>query len=172
MIGFPIALASAVLIALALVAGRSGGVPPALTELALAAALGCGVLLGIGARRFWRGPVAEAVMGSGGRYVLFIALVAFAVVEAHAVGAALADGAPAASLVMLALPVVLAAVALASAVRASRGGDPAPARTGVPEHTARSDLTPSDEMASEQMVNEQMVRDRTRSEQRTRGEER
>jgi hypothetical protein len=117
---FPIALATVALVALALVAGRTGGVPPAVTELALVAAIGTGVLLGIGTRRFWRGPVMEALTGSGGRYLLFIGLAAFAVVEAHAVGAALAEGAPATSLVMLALPVVLAAVALVSAARATR----------------------------------------------------
>ena len=116
----PLALAAAVLVALALVAGRSGGVPPALTEVALVGAMGAGVLLGIGARTFWRGTIMEALTGSGGRYVLFVGLVAFAVVEAHAVGAALAEGAPATSLVLLVLPVVLAAVALVSAVRAVR----------------------------------------------------
>ena len=116
----PIAVATATLVALSLVAGRSGGVPPALTELALVAAIGTGALLGIGARRFWRGTVMEALTGSGGRYLLFIGLAAFAVVEAHAVGAALAEGAPASSLVMLALPLVLAAVTLVSATRATR----------------------------------------------------
>lgn len=116
----PIALATATLVALALVAGRTGGVPPAVTELALVAAIGTGVLLGIGTRRFWRGEPIEALTGSGGRYLLFIGLAAFAVVEAHAVGAALAEGAPATSLVMLALPLVLAGVALVSATRATR----------------------------------------------------
>ena len=116
----PIAVATATLVALSLVAGRSGGVPPALTELALVAAIGTGALLGIGARRFWRGTVMAALTGSGGRYLLFIGLAAFAVVEAHAVGAALAEGAPASSLVMLALPLVLAAVTLVSATRATR----------------------------------------------------
>ena len=116
----PIALATATLVALALVAGRSGGVPPALTEVALVAAIGTGMLLGIGVRRFWHGPVMEALTGSGGRYLLFIGLAAFAVVEAHAVGAALAEGAPATSLVMLVLPLVLAAVVLVSATRATR----------------------------------------------------
>lgn len=137
MLGFPIAIATAALVALALVAGRSGGVPPALTELALVAALGTGMLLGIGARRFWRGPVVEAITGAGGRYVLFIGLSAFAVVEAHAVGAALADGAPAASLVMLALPVVLAGVVLVSAVRAARA---APGEIGASEEVSTSEV--------------------------------
>lgn len=116
----PIAMATAVLVALALVAGRAGGVPPALTELALVAAIGTGMLYAFGARRFWRGTVMEALTGSGGRYLLFVGLAAFAVVEAHAVGAALAEGAPATSLLMLALPLVLATVVLVSAARASR----------------------------------------------------
>ena len=116
----PIGLATAALVALALVAGRSGGTLPMLTEIALVAAIGTGVLFGLGANKFWRGTVMEALTGSGGRYVLFIGLAAFAVVEAHAVGAALAEGAPATSLVMLALPLVLAAVALVSATRATR----------------------------------------------------
>jgi hypothetical protein len=127
---FPLAVAAFGLVAAALIAGRSGSGLPALTELALVCALATGVLLGLGLRRFWRGEWTAALMGSGGRYLLFIGLAAFAAVEAHAVGAGLAQGAPAASLVMLAAPVVLAGVALLSAVRAVRGSPDAAAGGG------------------------------------------
>lgn len=109
-------LASAVLVAVALAAGRGLGAPW-VAWLLIVTAMGQGVLSGACLPRFWRGPPREEAFGAGGRYLAFLAAVAFSAVEAHAVGAGLERGAPAAAAGLLLLPIALAAAALRSATR-------------------------------------------------------
>lgn len=112
--------ASAAVVALALAAGLR---PDAgwLVWLLILAAMAQGALSGAAFRRFWRGSAREEIFGAGGRYVGFLATVLFSAVEAHAVGFAIAEkGAPQASVALLLPPVVLAAAALRSAVKARR----------------------------------------------------
>lgn len=109
-------LASAVLVAVALAAGRGLGAPW-IAWLLIVTAMGQGVLAGICLPGFWRGPPREEAFGAGGRYVAFLAAVAFSAVEAHAVGAGLERGAPTAATGLLLLPIALAAAALRSATR-------------------------------------------------------
>lgn len=113
--------ASALLVALALAAGLRPG-QHWLAELLVVAAMGQGVLAGLTWRRFWRGPAREAFFGAGGRYVGFLAAVAFSAVEAYAVGAGMGrEEAPGPVVaIMLAPPLIVAAVALRSAVRHRR----------------------------------------------------
>lgn len=108
--------ASAVLVAVALAAGRGLGAPW-IGWLLIVTAMAQGVLGGLVLPRFWRGTVQEEAFGAGGRYVAFLAAVAFSAVQGHAVGAGIQKGAPAAVTALLLVPVALAAVALRSAVR-------------------------------------------------------
>lgn len=110
--------ASALLVALALAAGLRPR-QHWLAELMVAAAMGQGVLAGLCWRRFWRGPLGEELFGAGGRYAGFLAAVAFSAVEAYAVGASVGrEDAPGPMVaILLAPPLVVAAVALRSAVR-------------------------------------------------------
>lgn len=125
-------LSSAVLVAVALAAGRGLGAPW-ITWLLIVTAMGQGVLAGICLPRFWRGSPREEAFGAGGRYLAFLAAVAFSAVEAHAVGAGLERGAPTMATGLLLLPIALAAAALRSATRLREeaeeitdGGDPGP----------------------------------------------
>lgn len=61
----------------------------------------------------------ERATGPEGRYLVFLASVVFAAVEAHAVGAGMARGAPSAALALLVPPLAVGAAALRGAVRAS-----------------------------------------------------
>lgn len=132
--------ASALVVSLALAAGLR---PDQywLTGLLVAAAMAQGLLAGATWRRFWRGPAREAIFGAGGRYVGFLAAVAFSAVEAYAVGAGIGrESAPGPVIsIMLAPPLLLAAFALRSAVRhrdaappGTHGGKRGP-RTGTLE---------------------------------------
>lgn len=125
--------ASAVVVALALAAGLHPG-RHWLTELLVVAAIGQGALAGAAWPRFWRGRPREEIFGAGGRYAGFLAAVAFSAAEAHAVGASLGpEDAPGAAVAVLLLPpLVLATVALRSAVRLrdDAPGDPGPAGKG------------------------------------------
>lgn len=119
--------ASALVVALALAAGLQPG-RPWISELLVVAAMGQGILAGAAWSRFWRGRPREEIFGAGGRYAGFLAAVAFSAAEAHAVGASLGpeDAPGPAVAIMLLPPLVLAAVALGSAVRKRReddGGD-------------------------------------------------
>lgn len=107
--------ASALLVALALAAGLY---PDRLwlVELTLAMAVGQGVLAGLSLPRFWEGPFGRAVFGAGGRYLGFLAAVVFSAVEAYAVGHGMSQGAPRSASLMLLPPVLVAALALRSAV--------------------------------------------------------
>ncbi|MFW6192418.1 MAG: hypothetical protein ACOC83_02940 [Gemmatimonadota bacterium] len=78
------------------------------------------VVAGMGVRAFWRDEWSEEVFGAGGRYLGFLGAVAFATVEAYAVGSGLGAGAPGPAALLLAPPVVLAAVALRSAAKHER----------------------------------------------------
>lgn len=113
-------LASAVLVAVALAAGRGLGAPW-ITWLLIVTAMGEGMLAGAVFPRFWRGSLQEEALGAGGRYAAFLAAVAFSAVEAHAVGAGIDKGAPTVATALLLLPIALAAAALRSAVRLREG---------------------------------------------------
>lgn len=116
--------ASALLVALALAAGLWPG-QYWLVGLLVTAAMVQGLLAGVAWDGFWRGPVREELFGAGGRYAGFLAAVAFSAVEAYAVGAGIGrEGAPGPVVaIMLAPPLVVAAVALRSAVRHRRERD-------------------------------------------------
>lgn len=114
-----VVFASALLVAAALAAGMHPG-RPWLVEAVVVTALVQGVLAGRLLPRYWKEEPAEEIFGAGGRYVGFLALVAFAAVEAHAVGAGLGSGAPGAAAALLAPPVVLAAIALRGARKKRR----------------------------------------------------
>lgn len=58
----------------------------------------------------------RVLMGAGGRYAAFLAAVAFAAVEAHAVGAGLGGGAPLVVLSLLLPPVLVGAILLRGAL--------------------------------------------------------
>lgn len=109
-------IASAMLVAVALAAGRDLGDPWS-TWLLIVTAMGQGALAGAAWPRFWRGSFREEAFGAGGLYAGFLAAVAFSAVEAHAVGAGLESGAPGAAAALLVVPVALAAAALRGAVR-------------------------------------------------------
>lgn len=111
--------ASAFLVATAFAAGLRVG-RPWVPWLMIVAAVAQGFLGGYHFRRFWRGAGAEEIFGPGGRYLAFLALVAFTAVEAHAVGSGVEKGAPRASVALLGLPVLFAGWALRSAVRGRR----------------------------------------------------
>lgn len=137
----PLLFLSAALVACALAAGLrsdSGW----LLELTILLAVGQGVAAGLALPHFWqegivpegrprpawserrgRGqdldetrPLVRILMGVGGRYTAFLASVAFAAVEAHAVGSGLARGAPPAALTLLVPPVVVGAILLRGAL--------------------------------------------------------
>lgn len=114
--------ASAFLVALALAAGLRPD-QHWLTGLLVTAAMGQGVLAGAAWRRFWNGPPRRAIFGAGGRYAGFLAAVAFSAVEAYAVGAGIGreDAPGPAVAIMLAPPLLVAALALRSAVRHRAG---------------------------------------------------
>lgn len=61
-------------------------------------------------------PLARILMGAGGRYAVFLASVAFAAVEAHAVGAGLAAGAPGVAATLLLPPILIGALLLRGAL--------------------------------------------------------
>lgn len=109
--------ASAALVAVAFGAGLGLGWPWMLWLLVVVA-VGQGFLGGFHARRFWRGTARKEMFGAGGRYLAFLAAVAFTAVEAHAVGTGIEAGAPRASVALLLPPVALGGWALRSAVRA------------------------------------------------------
>lgn len=153
----PLLVLSAALVACALAAGlRSGS--GWLTELLVLVAVAQGLAAGLALPHFWlagvvpeggRGPrppwrarrgagpdptgappLVRILMGVGGRYAAFLASVAFAAVEAHAVGAGLGSGAPLVALTLLAPPVIVGAVVLRGALvrlpgapRGDGGGD-------------------------------------------------
>lgn len=133
-------LASALVVALALAAGLR---PDQywLVGLLVVAAMAQGLLAGAAWRGFWRGPAREALFGAGGRYAGFLAAVAFSAVEAYAVGAGLGrEDAPGPVVaIMLAPPLVVAAVALRSAVRHRRERDRPPGGAGEAGDAARRD---------------------------------
>lgn len=107
--------------AVALAAGlrpENGWLVPLLILLAMAQ----GAVAGSGVRTFWQGGWSEEIFGAGGRYLGFLAAVAFAAVEAYAVGAGLGAGAPGLAALLLGPPVILAAVALRSAVKTRAPG--------------------------------------------------
>ena len=130
--------ASAVVVALSLAAGLQPG-RHWLTELLVVAAIGQGALAGVAWPRFWRGGAREEIFGAGGRYAGFLAAVAFSAAEAHAVGASLGpEDAPGPAVAILLLPpLVVAAVALRSAVRhradVPAGGAPSARDPGGPD---------------------------------------
>lgn len=61
-------------------------------------------------------PLARILMGVGGRYAAFLASVAFAAVEAHAVGVGLGGGAPPVAATLLLPPLVVGAILLRGAL--------------------------------------------------------
>lgn len=132
--------ASALLVALALAAGLWPG-QYWLVGLLVVAAMAQGLAAGVAWRGFWRGPAREAVFGAGGRYAGFLAAVAFSAVEAYAVGAGLGrEDAPGPVVaIMLAPPLVVAAVALRSAVRHRRERDGAADAMRGADDAARPD---------------------------------
>lgn len=135
--------ASAALVAVALAAGLEPG-RWWLVALLILVAMAQGTLAGTALRRFWRGTAQEEIFGAGGRYVGFLAAVLFSAVEAYAVGDAIAGkGAPRAAVALLLPPVLLAAAALRSAVKARREAD----RTG-PSGPAGATAGPSDESST------------------------
>lgn len=75
-------------------------------------------------------PTVRVLMGAGGRYAVFLASVAFAAVEAHAVGAGLARGAPSAAATLLLPPVIIGAVVLRGAL-ARLPGDASGGQSGA-----------------------------------------
>lgn len=134
--------ASAALVAVALAAGLEPG-HWWLVALLILVAMAQGTLAGTALRRFWRGTAQEEIFGAGGRYVGFLAAVLFSAVEAYAVGDAIAGkGAPKAAVALLLPPVLLAAAALRSAVKARREaerGGPAGATAGPSDDSATSE---------------------------------
>lgn len=104
------------------------------TELLVLVAMGQGMVAGATWDDFWREDAATEIFGAGGRYAGFLAAVAFAAVEAYAVGKGMSRGAPALVALLLAPPVVVAGVALNSAVRRRDGGR----RGDADEHSERS----------------------------------
>lgn len=112
--------ASAVLVATAFAVGLRLGWPWTVWLLVLVAVCQ-GFLGGFHARRFWRGTAREEMFGAGGRYLAFLAAVAFTAVEAHAVGAGIESGAPRFSVALLLPPVALGGWALRSAVKRRAG---------------------------------------------------
>ncbi len=130
--------ASAAVVALALAAGLEPG-RSWLVWLLMLAAMVQGALAGASFRRFWRGPAREAIFGAGGRYAGFLAAVLFSAVEAHAVGAGIAEGGPRAAVALLLPPVVLAAAALRSAVRVRREEEDGSEGGAVPGGTGPDD---------------------------------
>lgn len=133
-------LASALVVALALAAGLR---PDQywLAGLLVVAAMAQGLLAGVAWSGFWRGPVREALFGAGGRYAGFLVAVAFSAVEAYAVGAGLGrEDAPGPVVaIMLAPPLLVAAVALRSAVRHRRERDGVPGGAREAGDAARPD---------------------------------
>jgi hypothetical protein len=133
-------LASALVVALALAAGLR---PDQywLVGLLVVAAMSQGLLAGVAWRGFWRGPAREALFGAGGRYAGFLLAVAFSAVEAYAVGAGIGrEDAPGPVVaIMLAPPLVVAAVALRSAVRHRRERDRDPGGAEEAGEAARPD---------------------------------
>lgn len=86
-----------------------------------------GVAAGLALRVFWRGSFREALVGAGGRYLLFLGGVLFTAAEAYAFGVALERGAPAVAAAFLVPPVAVAGLALRSAasrVRFAPDGGP------------------------------------------------
>lgn len=99
-----------------------------IVQAALVVAMGQGIVAGTALPSFWRGPPSDEIFGAGGRYLGFLAAVAFSGVEAYAVGRALAAGAPGGVWLLLVPPLLVAAVALSSALRHvadPERGDPA-----------------------------------------------
>lgn len=104
-----------------------------LAQLLLVVALAQGFVAGAVFPAFWRTRPADAgsdpgapaiglpgrIVGPEGRYLLFLVSVAFAAVEAHAVGTGMARGAPGAAAALLVPPVAVAALALRGAVRSA-----------------------------------------------------
>lgn len=87
------------------------------TEALVIVAMGQGMVAGAAWREFWREDARTEIFGAGGRYAGFLAAVAFSAVEAYAVGKGFSRGAPGVALLLLAPPMVVAAVALRSATR-------------------------------------------------------
>lgn len=137
----PVLFLSAALVACSLAAGLRGE-SGWLVELLVLAAVGQGLAAGLSFPPFWREgvvpaghprppwsersggrrgsgagpPLVRILMGAGGRYAAFVASVAFAAVEAHAVGAGLGRGAPPAALTLLVPPVAVGAFLLRGAL--------------------------------------------------------
>ncbi|MFQ5690705.1 MAG: hypothetical protein ACE5HQ_10585 [Gemmatimonadota bacterium] len=105
-------LLSAALPAAALAAGLGGG-RTWLLELLLVLAVGQGISAGLLFPRFY-GRSGER--GALARYVIFVAAVLFAAVEAYAVGAGMVGGAPAPAAAMLLPPIAVAGLAMRSAL--------------------------------------------------------
>lgn len=90
-------------------------------ELILVVAVGFGFAAGTSLARFWRGGVTEALGGSGGAYLLFLAGVLFTAAEAYAVGQALAEGAPPLAAALALPPLVVAGYGLLRCARLADG---------------------------------------------------
>lgn len=105
-----------VLVTLALVAGSGaagwlhgsvwGGI------LLLTAGVTFGLTAGLALPSHWSGPVAEAVTGEGGAFLLFVAAAWFTGAQAYAVGRAVAEGGPLAGAALVLAPAAVAAYAL------------------------------------------------------------
>ena len=127
--------ASALLVATAFAAGLGLGRPWS-SWLLVVVAMSQGIVAGHHLGDFWRGTAREEIFGPGGRYLAFLAAVAFTAVEAHAVGGGIAAGAPRAAVALLALPLAVGAWALRSAMRLRSGEAESP-----DGETTRSDET-------------------------------
>jgi len=123
-------LTSAFLVACALAVGLSDGLQWLVGGMILLAVV-VGVAGGIVLVRVW--PLVESkpgirselaairpLGGPAGLLLLFLALVVFATIEAYAVGSGIGEGAPSASLALVGMPVILAAVVLRGAALRAR----------------------------------------------------
>lgn len=93
---------------------------PWVAEVAIVMTTVQGVGTGLLWPRFWHGKPTRAIFGAGGRFVGFELAVVFGAAEAQAVGTGFGTGEPLLGALLLAPPLVIAALALRGAVRAEK----------------------------------------------------